>query len=109
MRSADPPISFVTGAIVRSNSSPSASSTTGVATLGASPAVAVGKLSSAMGCCSFDCGFGGSGCALGDPLREELCVVLHPADERRSARVLPGKAEKIQARDDRDPAAVDEL
>src|SRR6185312_1403098 len=108
MRSVLPPISFVTGAISRSNSSPSASSTTGVSTLWARPVVVVGKLSSAMGRCSFE-----TGCfvldAPGDPLRDELCVVLHPADECGAARVLPGKAEEVEARDHGDAAPVREV
>ena len=35
----------------------------------------------------------------GDPLCDELGVLLHPADQRRAARVLPGEAEKTEARD----------
>src|ERR1044072_3134825 len=108
MRSVLPPISFVTGAISRSNSSPWARSTTGVSTLWARPVVVVGKLSSAMGRCSFERGCFGFG-ALGDPIRDELCVVLPPADERGSARVLPGKAEERGARDDGDAASVGQL
>src|SRR5215203_3573834 len=108
MRRLSPSISLVTGAIVRSSSSPSESSTTGVSTLGARPAVPVGKLSLAMGGRSFGC-WGGGRSALGDPLCDELGVVLHPADEGGAARVLPGKAEEIEAGNVRDPATVDEL
>ena len=46
--------------------------------------------------------------ALGDPFCDELGVVLHPADERGAARVLPGEAEEVEAGDVRDSAAVDE-
>jgi hypothetical protein len=41
-----------------------------------------------------------------DPLSEELGVVLHPADQRRSARPLPGETEEAEARDVRHPALV---
>src|SRR6185436_11162046 len=108
MRSVLPSISFVTGAMVRSSSSPSESSTTGVSTLCSRPAVPVGKLSSAM-CCSFERRFCGRLRALGDLLRDELGVVLHPADQRGAAGVLPGEAEEVEAGDLRDAAAVDEL
>ena len=43
---------------------------------------------------------------LGDPLCDVLGVVLHPADQRRAARVLPGEAEEVEARDIGDAAAV---
>src|SRR3954452_15452518 len=109
MRRVSPSISFVTGAIVRSSSSPSDSSTTGVSTLGARPAVPLGKLSLSMGSRSFECGGGGDRSTLGDPLPDELGVVLHPADERGAARVLPGKAEEIEAGNVGDPPAVDQL
>src|SRR3954453_3668593 len=109
MRRVSPSISFVTGAIVRSSSSPSDSSTTGVSTLGARPAVPLGKLSLSMGSRSFECGGGGDRSTLGDPLRDELGVVFHPADERGAARVLPGKAEEVEAGNVGDPPAVDQL
>src|SRR6187200_2667659 len=108
MRTVSPAISFVTGAMVRSISSPSESSTTGVATLCFRPAVPVGKLSSAM-CRSFERRFCGPLRALGDLLRDELGVFLHPADERGAAGVLPGEAEEVKAGDVRDAAAVDEF
>src|SRR6185503_20084754 len=108
MRTVSPAISFVAGAMVRSSSSPSESSTTGVATLCSRPAVPVGKLSFAM-CRSFERRFCGCLRALGDPLRDELGVFLHPADERGAARVLPGQAEEVEAGDVRDAAPVDEF
>jgi len=42
----------------------------------------------------------------GDPLGDELRVVLDKADQRRSARVLPGESEEVEARNLRDPAAM---
>src|SRR5215211_403346 len=108
MRRVLPSISFVTGAIVRLSSSPSARSTTGVSTLCSTPAVLVGKLSLPMDRRSFEYGRGGWR-ALGDQLRDEPGVVLHPAHERGASRVLPGQAEEIEAGDVRYPATVDEL
>src|SRR6188474_1721819 len=108
MRTVSPAISFVTGAMVRSISSPSESSTIGVSTLCSRPAVPVGKLSSAM-CCSFERCVCRRLRALGDPLRDELGIVLHPADERGATGVLPGEAEEIEAGNVCDPASVDEL
>jgi hypothetical protein len=31
-----------------------------------------------------------------DPFRDELGVVLDPAEQRRTARVLPGQADEVQ-------------
>src|SRR5919201_792124 len=39
-------------------------------------------------------------------LSDELGVILHPADQGGPARVLPGKAEEVEARTVRDAAAV---
>src|ERR671930_965389 len=39
-------------------------------------------------------------------LTNELSVIFHPADQRGPARVLPGKAEEVEARTVRDTAAV---
>ena len=41
-----------------------------------------------------------------DPLGDELGVVLDQADQRRAARVLPGEAEEVEARDVGDATAV---
>src|SRR4051812_36003937 len=41
-----------------------------------------------------------------DPLSDELGVVFDEADQRRAARVLPGLAEEVKARNLRDPAVV---
>src|SRR3954469_16758433 len=62
-----------------------------------------------MGSGSFECGGRGGRSTFGNPLRDELGVVPNPADERRAARVLPGKAEEIEAGNVGDPPAVDQL
>ena len=41
-----------------------------------------------------------------EPPGDELRVVLHPADQRGAAGVLPGEAEKVEAGDVSDTAAV---
>ena len=46
--------------------------------------------------------------ALGDPLGDERGVVLHPAEQRGAARVLPRKAEEVEAGDVGDAAPMDE-
>ena len=41
-----------------------------------------------------------------DPFGDEFGVVLHPADQRRAARVLPGEAEEAEPGQIRDAATV---
>ena len=44
-----------------------------------------------------------------NPLRDELSVVLDPAEQRRTARVLPGQAEEVQTGQLGDAALVLDL
>src|SRR5918995_2574277 len=117
MRTVASPSCLATGAISRSNTSPSASGTTSGAAASGRPAASVGKTSvvRVLGVCLLMSGSLGDwlgtnllDCrglcasrslrACGDSSGEELGVVLDPADEGRAARVLPRETEEVEAR-----------
>src|SRR5918992_2857100 len=116
MRTVASPSCLATGAIWRSNTAPSAGGMTSGAAASGRPAASVGKTSalSVLGVCLLMSGslrdrFGtnlfdyrrlGTSRrfrACGDSTGKELGIVLDPADEGRAARVLPGKAEEVEA------------
>src|SRR5215218_10034885 len=130
MRTGPSPICLATGAIRRSNSSPSARSMISGPTASRRPALSVGKwpLSAWISwlCCftsgSFGCGEGVCGASVVDLASlalgrdfglggsnlggDVLGVVLDPAEEGRPARVLPRKAEEVEARHLGHPSTV---
>src|SRR6185503_18406009 len=128
IRTVASPICFLTGRISRSKSSPSASSTSSVLRICGRPRVSRGNsmvwLSPSVlgsGIVSILSGRrlrqvpGAHRCAFRLPFRSlELCdprgdvpgIILHPADQRRSTRVLPRKAEEEEARDTGDATTV---
>src|SRR5215218_4255785 len=106
MRTVASPISFVTGAIRSSNSSPSESSTSSGSTISGAPAVSVGKFSVRMDKLSFSDRAGPVFRGVGNFVGDERGVVLDPSEQRGSPRVLPGETEEVEAAHNGDPAPV---
>src|SRR5262245_38819856 len=122
MRTFESPRRLATGAMRRSNTAPSDSSITSLATVPASPAVSAGNSAwlAASGCVGLvighrlpwrlllgappsQSGLGRSvGARLGigegfDLVRNEACVILYPTEQRRTPGVLPRLPEEIEA------------
>ena len=129
MRTVASPICFLTGAISRSNSSPSESSTTSGRRASGSPSVVLGNSSMSVCPCElWSCmatypsragapartpasSFAGTARAFASckaAIRSAMnCgIILHPADQGRAARVLPGETEEVETRDVGHPATV---